>query len=232
MTGTTLKIRDATFTKFLFNIRLPTTTGLTHEYIFGNNDAQSTKNHGSLAGVSTVVGVPTYGSYHAVIKSSPSQGYNIGIPAVAQPEVTVIIIMQAVSACPPLCIGGSNPLTGFFGATNPILANANTGTANQPTITMPTHGNYFMLAGTCPLSATHRMSSWISGVKTITPAGAAGGASRGAGSTFIGTAVSGAGLGTANMAYTAIFNRILSDAEIDASYTSLKNFYNGKIVIS
>jgi len=233
MAGTTLRIRDAIFTKVSFNLRLPFTDGLIGEYVFGNNNTQSIKNLANPALSATVVGVPTYGPYHARIQSiTASHGFNLGY-SYTTPEVTIIHVAQVVTNNANWSMSITPPITGFFNLpASVMLSNANTGSVNQASFLNPTHGNYSVVIGTCPLSAKHRAYTWTDGVRSMNEAAANGGASRGGGNIVIGTTTSGAGSGITNMAYTAIFNRTLTDSEIDQVYLSLKNFYNGKLVVS
>jgi hypothetical protein len=233
MVGTTLKVRDATFTKVAnFNMRLPFINGLVGEHVYGVDATQSVKNLANPSIPSTIVGTPTYGTHYAVIKTIvASQGFNLGYNWTV--DATVIHVVQQVAAQPCWSMNTVAPISGFFNAAGGIfLANSNTGTANQPTFAMPVHGNYFVVAGTMPPSAKHRAHLWTGGVRAMNEAGANGGAARGGGLIVSGTSTSGATTGTSNLAYTAIFNRILTDAELDLAYLSLKNFYTGKIVIS
>lgn len=236
MAGTTLKIRGAQFSKVAFNLRLPFVNGLIGEYVFGNNDTQSIRNLANPSVPATVVGTVTYGTDFAVIKSATvDQGFNLNYPF-PNSDVSIICVPQVVSGCPVWCSSFVTTINGFHNASSvPMLFNASTGTAaNQANMALPAHGNYSVFVGTMPLGAKQRIYAWTAAVRSMDEAENNGGSSRvtAAVTARVGTTIANSGSGTANMAYVAIFNRILTDAEINAVYPSLKNFYSGKIVIS
>lgn len=232
MAGSSLKIRTGTFSKFTNSLSLPFLENRVLEFIMGNDATQSTRNIASLGSPSSVVGSVSYGDHHAVV--GPGGGFDLGLPF-PNSDLTIICVAQRISGSLPgfLVAGG---YTGFLNYMNRlVLYNAGGGSeTSMADFNVPTHTDYFCAIGTLPLGVKQKIHLWTDGVRAENEAEFAGGSSR-SGTEIMKIAtntVSFIGGGTANLAYVAMFSGIFSTAQLDAVYASLKNFYDGKIVIS
>lgn len=221
-----IQISDADFSQVVASLSLPDRSGLVAEYTFGTSEAKSIVNRATpgLASM-TVVGAPTYGSNYARITSgaSGSNGFNTGV--VTPTNATIIVVVRKNTSCPVFMSTGSM-YSGFLNYSNaPALYNNQAGTdANVANVAVPAHSDFAFFAGRMQNSGLGEIYTYASGVLTTNTAETAGDAGRSTETLKIGTTITNGGNGIADMAYAAVFERVLSAAEITAAYASLKAY--------
>jgi hypothetical protein len=224
-----IQISDADFTQVIASLSLPDRSGLVAEYTFGESDAKSIVNRAApgLASM-TLVGSPVYGSNYAEIKSGGaygSVGFNTGVSCPT--DATMIVVVRKKTALPVFFAELSGTYDGFLNYTSaPALYNNQSGTlSNVANVAVPAHTDFAFFAGRMPKGQNGEIYTYASGVLTTDIAETAGGSgSRGVGPLLIGTSISNGGSGVADIAYAALFERVLSAAEVASAYASLKAY--------
>jgi hypothetical protein len=237
-----LKIKDATFTNFFSSLTLPSRSGLIGEYIFGVDAATSLRNHANPAlpaveepSTAATPVYPTYGANTvtcmAYETTAGSYGINTGLLEPADCTVLVVrsvtgIYQKAFTAHKSIHVGSvgfSDTSAGFTFRNG--SAGGSVDVASTIAYPAPYAGNFYFSAGVGRSTAAGVNQTYINGVKTTvtssnTPI------SRGTDPFMVGGLTNASGFrGACTVAYGAIFNRLLSDAEIDAAYAQLKAFY-------
>lgn len=221
-----IQVAGASFTNVVASLSLPDRTGLVGEWTLGTDEAKSIINRANPSGpTATVVGAPTYGDGYARVRSSSgSDGFNTGV---ALPNnATIIVAWKKNTGCPVLF--GSN-VGAFEGFTNygsaPLLYNSQGGVASSVAdISVPSHTDYSFMVGILPLGGLGKIYIYAADELTTNTAEVAGGASRTGASLLFGTTMTNGGVGIADVAYGAVFARLLSDDEIAAAYASVKAY--------
>lgn len=226
---TYLRFEGANFTKTNKSLTLPSHAGRVAEYIYGVDAAQSTFNIANPSVPASVVGTVTYGNYHAVI--SNVNGFDLGFAPGR--DTTAILCVKIASGCSNWLVS-HNQYEGYLNYTNvPAVYNANGGGLDATAdLAAPVHGNFFVTAATMPLSLKAKLHIWTDGVRAENEAEVNGGSTRSTETWKMGTPIGSAGSGTTHAAYAALFDRILTNTELEAIYTSLKAFYDGKLTVS
>lgn len=234
-----IKIPNATFdsSKAFSSLTLPDRTSLVGEFILGGTAASSTRNRANVAAPASLVngGSITYASNYATVlnSSAGSYGFDTGInPSVAR-TVIAISSRNIGFACHAGFGDGSVGLwndwnTGVFSFSN----NYTNGATDQAVIarTPPADDSttMFFQAGSGATSGVGKLYVGKSGV-LVTDSGTSTSVNLQVTPYKIGAvdnAAFGGGTGTVKrVAYAAIFERILSDAEVQKIYTQLTAFY-------
>lgn len=228
--GQSIQIADASFSKVLASLTLPDRTGLIAEYLFGTDFSTSSRNLANYAVPLLQVGTPTYGSNYARVRSGTGGfGFNTQITPLA--DCTIIDIRGASSnymaSTYMLCAGevGMYHRSGntiFKGGTYADLSHGAINNAYNPasdftfTAGVTSDGSGF---------AKHYKGDVTTGVLSVgTAANARTGTSTGI--AYLGTANCSSTVNNIDHshAYLAIFNRVLTQAEVDAVYQTLKPF--------
>lgn len=220
-----IQISDADFTQVVTSLSLPDRAGLVAEYTFGESQAKSVINRAApgLASM-TLISTPVYGSNYAEVFTSGAtgNGFETGIPC--PQDATIITVVKKVSGFPGLF--HAKGTTGFHNYTNvPAVYNSKSGaltvTADLP---VPASTDFVFYAGTLPAGNKSKLYIYEGGVLSTNLAEVNGDARPA--TTFVigGPSYNSSGAGTARVAYSALFDRVLSDAEVAAAYTSLKAY--------
>lgn len=223
-----IRIPNSSFTYGIASLSLPNRNGLIGEFIFGGDAAKSTKNRASpLSPPSALVATPTYGANYAQIKSGGaygSVGFDLGF--VCPRDATVIAIVQKEVSLPAFMGSDVGGFVGFYNYANtPALYNSQSGSAAQvASLPLVTSNKFVFYAGKMPIGGKGIIYGAEAGSLVSVESPNAGAATRGAGTLKVGTSLTNAGLGTARIAYAAIFERVLTTPEIESAYASLKAF--------
>jgi hypothetical protein len=247
MTGTSLRIKDANFTKYITSMTIPDRAGLVHEFILGVNATQSTRNFANPATVPTIVGSPVYSPYYmlggagATGPGGVSTGILLNEPG-NEPDQTFIGISRRQAANPnapgifttvttvhglTAGIGGSttNTTAAFYNSQGGVAPAFPQITGAAPTVNFTFHAGWGSVGGYGSVTMaranallTPVVGTAVGGVRTTNSLSILGN----------GTLT---GNGGVEVAYIARFTRILTIPELTAVYQSLKSFYAGKIVI-
>lgn len=229
-----IQISDAEFTQIVASLSLPNRNGLMAEYIFGENEAKSRVNRavpGSAA--MTPVGVAAYGPNYAEIRSGPTHG-SIGFDTGIVPprDTTILVVARSTTTC-PVYMSTNAPFTGLHNYLNaPSLYNSNSGAPpTVPTVQNPAHASFAFYAGSLPFGDKPTIRTYADGALTAATGTGNGGSLRPATPWMIGTTLANGGNGIARIAYAAAFDRVLTAAEIERAYLSLKAFLATRDVV-
>ena len=228
-----IQIPGADFSHTVASLSLPDRSGLIGEYIFGENYTKSRKNRAGPSALDLTVmntsgaGV-SYGENYAAVSHVPGQNFGFGTGIATPENATLITVFRVLSGCQPfITTGGYNGFHNY--GQFPNLYNSGSGTlkANLPAVTS---SKYVFYAGQMP--GGDKATIWGAAAGALvsnTDAANGGPLPRSTTSLEIGTTTAGnAGTGTGRVAYTAIFNRVLTNAQIAAAYASLKTFLTGR----
>lgn len=249
--GLSIVASDALFTALIGTTVLPVTLNKQAEFYFGSTLAKSMVNKAN--GVSgTAVGSPTINAYSAVfgdagyIDSGVSlTGYNTTFIAVAKKNVAGgAIVMGQMTTFNANSTTGDNLIWGSLdgGASDNLLTQSNSSVSasrNPISTSDVTDGNFHMIVGRLnDVTLNTQYPSIYKTAGTISSATPADSGNR-TGSPVV-TATLKLGHGSANMsqyagtieiASCAYYNRVLTDAEIQACYNFYKSYYAGKITM-
>ena len=228
-----IQIAGAEFANVIGSLSLPSRVGLAGEYIFGGTEADCIKNRArpGLASM-TKVGTPAIGANFVEIRSSTpgNNGFDTGL--VCPPDATIIVVVKKDTGM-PVFMSTASPFSGFHNylGTNVLLYNSQSGTAaGVADVLAPTHTDYAFYAGAMPAGGLGKIYNYVSGVLATNVAEINGGA-RGTDTLKIGTSLASGGVGVAKMAYAALYDRVLTEAEVAAAYASLKGFLATRAVV-
>lgn len=227
--GMSIRITGASFNNPIASLTLPFRDGLVGEYLFGGTEVASIRNLANPAKPLTKVGSPVFGGGYVRVSSGPTDGSHGFDTGMAPPldDISIITVVRKVAGkgFPPF-ISTVDPYTGFHNYTNvPALYNSQSGTmANVADIPVPAHTNFAFIAGLLPKGLKGRIEVFDGGVKSTNTAEVNGGPSRPALLWRIGTSLANSGEGQADIAYIATFDRLLTSAEVDDAYASLKAY--------
>lgn len=208
-------------------------TGLVGEYLFGGTLSESLINWANLDLPLLAVGSPTISATSAAC--SPGNGFNTQLKEAG--DLTVAAVGYSTYA------GFATAISNFNGTNNGssfgLFTNASTGkihvqahlsdnaTTIQNQLNMATpQGDYRLMAGRIGSGANflHNNAQYKSGVKTSNNLTTSG--TRGTNNTHnigIGSSVSGVGFpGTITLAAALIYNRVLTDTELDTLYAQVR----------
>lgn len=224
----TIKSSTATFplSNQLTSLTLPSRVGLVSEFILGGSEAASIRNHANAAAPLTVVGTPTYNANSVTVASGGygNNGFDLGV-APPQSDITMLLIRKKASTGTDINAFSNGSYLGFYGYNGADFYNTQSGTAPSiANLSRPTHSNFYLQIGTGSLAGKGTVSLYTDGVLTSNTGTANGGSSRGTTSLKIGTDISNVN-GIGEVAYAALYSRILSAAEIAAAYASLKAYF-------
>lgn len=233
-----IKLPSSSFTKFFTSLTLPDRTGLLGEFVIGGTQAASIRNRAAPSSPATVVnaGSITYSANYATVLNSNagSYGFNTGILAPAACSVIAISSRNVSFAMHTYPIGAGS--TGLWNDFNTAIFTFSNGQSNgatdqaQVARTPPAEDSttMFFQAGVGDIGSVGKMFVGKSGA-LVSDVGTATWATRHAGPFYIGGVDDtnfGGGAGTVKrVAYAAVFNRLLSDAEVASIYAQLTAFY-------
>ena len=223
-----IQVAGASFANVLASLGLPDRAGLVGEWVLGTDEAKSIVNRANPSGPSmTVVGTPTYGAGYARVMSGPygNRGFDTGLTLAG--NSTIIVVWKKNTACPTLVYAqGGGTYEGFINYSNvPSLYNSQSGTlSNVANIAVPSHTDYSFMAGLMPRGGLGKIYSYAEAELTTNVAEVNGGVTPAGASLKIGTTITNGGAGIADVAYAAVFNRLLDDDEIAAAYETNKAY--------
>lgn len=222
----------ATNSRFTYASKAPTTdvrASLIGEYIFGGTQANSTPNPVNSAAPLTLAAANTeavvYGTNFATVKHTA--GFDTGIPLELQGNYTVIQVTKN-------SLGAIGAKQGFFGTLNYqgrlCLYNSQGGESNAVAdLAVKSDSAFYFLAAKMPYAGKGKLYRYEGGA-LVTNEGENNGGTRDTSKTWrIGSDVTGAAsiFSPVDIAYAAIYNRLLSDAEIADAYLDIKAYLSG-----
>lgn len=225
---------DEDFTYFTRTLWLPATKGLVGLWVLGGTEAESLKNRANPSIPLTKIGNPTFNANSVTIETGgggyTDAGFETGI--VPPGDMTIYAIRHAPLAGDMTILGASNFITGMTDyEIKPCAYNSQQAAPpNVAAVAMPTHGKFFLQTVDLPLGGNGVVRTYAAGVPTESVAVQAGNA-RGTDTLKIGLN-NGAAHGRGNVALVALFNRLTTDAEKAAAYTTLLAAYDGSLVIA
>jgi hypothetical protein len=222
--GASIKLPSATFSKskLITALTLPVRTGLVSEFVLGGSQASSIKNLADSSFPLTVTGVPEYFDNSVLVKYS---GY--GNHYFTESKNVPLVDMTLISIRKKAVVGASGVATtgnytGFLDYTPLDFYNSQSGTAaNVANLPNPTHSNFFFEAATGPYYGIAKVFLYTDGVLSTALQESLGGA-RPALPFVIGSSYGG---GIGEHAFMAVYDRLLSDAEIAQAYAAMKAYY-------
>lgn len=220
----------ATNSRFTYASKAPTTdvrSSLIGEYIFGGTQANSTPNPVNSAAPLTLAAANTeavvYGTNFATVKHTA--GFDTGIPLELQGNYTVIQVTKN-------SLGAIGAKQYYFGtlrydADRICLYNSQYGTVeNVADLAVKSDGAFYFLAAKMPYAGKGKLYRYEDGV-LVTNEGEVNGGARSTTDTWrIGSDVTGTAsiFSPVDIAYAAIYNSLLSDAEIADAYLDIKAY--------
>jgi hypothetical protein len=228
--GQSIQIAGAAFSKIIASLTLPDRSDLIAEYIFGVDFASSSRNLANPDLPLLEVGVPTYGDNYARVASG-SGGYGFNTQVVPVPDCTLLNIRGPSSAPSASTYLAGKTNLGFYHRSNNYIVKGgtyadlshgavNNGTADAWSFAagVTTHADGF---------ARHFRGNAATGVLTEGVAANARTGTSTTGSLYIGTEQLSSTVADVQCshAYFAAFNRLLTAAEIDAAYQTLRVFF-------
>lgn len=223
--GVSIKLPQETFSKskIVTSLTLPNRSGLVSEFVLGGSQALSIRNLADVASPLTVTGSPTYLDNSVVLSySGYGNHYFSESKNVPNTDMTLISIRKKPSAGKSGVVTITGGFTGFLDYTGTDFYNTQSGTGSVVAdLTMPTHGNFFFEAATGPYSAKAKLYLYTDGV--LATADAEGNGSTRNAAPFVIGASFGGGIG--EHAFMAVYNRILTAAEIEQAYLAMKAYY-------
>lgn len=219
-----IKIATATFTKVLTALTLPVRTALVAESILGVSSVASSRNLANPAVPLLEMGAPTYSASGVVVRPTAT-GFGFDTQITPNGDCTMIIIKKPGSSgaiAAGSSVGGNLFGFGAFGGGD-WFYNGSSSFGGGASCT-PVAGAWMFQAGVANFGGLARLVRYESGVQVAS--NSSGVMSVLPGRCYIGSA----GITTgqaydASVAYFAVYNRKLTDAEIDAAYQSLKVFF-------
>lgn len=230
--GVSTRIAGASFANTLASLSLPDRNGLVGEFVFGTDFDTSKINLANPALPLTKEGTPTYGTNYARVLSGPG-GYGFITGLIPSLTSTHILIRKRPSGYSNQGIAttayGSGGLWGFYdygSAESRFYRSPTSQFGTGASSALPTVGTSFFEAGVWEGSTgdAARKYSYPSGIRVesvdTTPAPAGN-----PGQIFIGGTAAYSTVSTPyDIHYYALYQRVLTPAEIDAAYVSLKVF--------
>lgn len=230
--GFSIKLKNARFAddKVSASLTLPTLVGLNCEFILGTSFAASKRNLKSGLDELTEISTPTWN----VDSVSYSTNFtNTGLQTTSQvgAQNTLIAVAEKNWSTGVLCGGGTyefqgRGLDGALIMTTGGFAANDTRRAGFVASTLPS--GFLCFIGRGESGGLGKMSVGVSGTLQTSTATQADGASVNSGLIKLGGDDGFNANGTFKVAYFAHFNRVLSDAECNSVYLSLKNFFAGR----
>lgn len=224
-TGATFVLSGASFPNPVGHLTISDRVGMLSEHIFGGGDAGTLVNRANKSGPNmALVGSPVYSDSWAQV-SSESGGYGFDTLKAPAGNLSIIMVIRAVSGSP---VGVASPgLLGFTGsggvvtAYNSQLGNS-TSVADLPA--MPTD-QWRFYCGTFPKNGLAKAYTFTNaGVISSSTAEVANTSPRSTTTLKVGTVISGGGTGVGLIAYAAIYEKELTQPQVEAAYASLKKF--------
>lgn len=233
--GQSIQVAGANFSKVIASLTLPDRSGLVGEYLFGGDFAKSSRNLANADLPLLQVGSPVYGENFARVQSG-SAGFGFNTQITPLIDCTIIDIRgpsSNSSASAYMLAAGSMGM--YHRAGNYLFKGGTYSTLDQGALNNAGDGAWNFTAGVSNVGggiAKHYRGNAATGALNEATAANA----RTAGSTgpaYIGTpncSSTVAGVQHSH-AYLAIFNRILTTAEIEAAYQSLKPFMSRRGIL-
>lgn len=222
----------ATNSRFTYASKAPTTdvrSSLIGEYIFGGTQANSTPNPVNSAAPLTLAAANTeavvYGTNFATVKHTA--GFDTGIPLELQGNYTVIQVTKN-------SLGAIGAKQNYFGTLKYLerlcLYNSQSGGGESVAdLAVKSDSAFYFLAAKMPYAGKGKLYRYEGGA-LVTNEGEVNGGARSTTVTWrIGSDVTGPAsiFSPVEIAYAAIYNRLLSDAEIADAYLDIKAYLSG-----
>lgn len=222
----------ATNNRFTYASKAPTTdvrSSLIGEYIFGGTQANSTPNPVNSAAPLALAAANTeavvYGTNFATVKHTA--GFDTGIPLEQQGNYTVIQVTKN-------SLGAIGAKQNYFGSLNYLgrlcLYNSQSGGSESVAdLGVKSDNAFYFLAAKMPYAGKGKLYRYEGGALVTNEGEVTGGARATTVTWRIGSDVAGpAGIfSPVDIAYAAIYNRLLSDAEIADAYLDIKAYLSG-----
>lgn len=235
MAGVSIRVSSATFTRTVASLTLPDLDGLIAEYILGGDQARSVVNRANPSSPLTVVGAPSYNTYDAFVTNGGygNNGFDTGIAPTG--DVTMLAVSKTATVGthqPFMSASAGASLLGFEIDSTVRFANSLWGVApNLASIFTPSTSNFIFMGGVGVLGAAAKLYLGNAGALSNNTGAQTGGNPRNTSAT-IHMASNNITSGQGSVAYCALFNRAMTEAEVLAAYLSLKAYYTGKIVVN
>jgi hypothetical protein len=216
----------ATFARAFTSLSLPSLDGLIGEYVLRGDQASSIVNRADPSNPLTVVGTPVYNASNVLVSSNSfgSHGFDTGII----PPVNCTIILISKPGSRMGIMGAETQAFGFLEATTGRVDfyNSQTGpVGNVADLAEPAHTTPYFRAGSGTMLGFGKLYVGTAGVIS-SATGEVAGLGRSSTTIKIGTSWYATTSAQREVHYAAIYNRILSDAEITAAYQSLKSYFS------
>lgn len=234
--GISLKLTGASFRRPAVSFFLPNRDRLVYEFVFGGDFAKTRVNLVDGKDTLAQIGTPTYNAKSVLISSG--SGNQHGFSGVRFPgqDFTIFQIRKKPSVLEGASVFGSPDGSLSIGFIN----NHGSGTlldfwntrgvsADTPTLAMPTHNDFFLQAGVGPDLGLGKLFLGSGGVVTSATAPQPGTAR------FPTALIIGGGtgcFGSQEISWTALFNRLFSDSEVEDVYDQAKIGMNNLIGIT
>lgn len=238
-TGSSIQLANASFTKRIkASLTCPDRTGLLGEYILAKDAARCLRNiqNGALPLTATGAGTPIYNANSVVLSGSVSYGngiagFSTGI--VTPANFTLIAVRKKLSggvsafASVPW-FGAQANTTGFMEYEGWNFYNSKDGAPpGVAKVVGAVDGDFHFVAGTATLAGLSSIYAASAGVMASNTGSANGGGSRPAGA----LAIVPAGNVQIELAYAAIYERVLTAGEVSAAYAALKAYFASRGVV-
>lgn len=232
---TALRSPSGAFARPVSAVLNPNRDGLVGEFVFGGDAATSRRNLAQRGKLATVNGAPTWSPNWARFTNTSGQNMDTGV-ASSMRDMTVVAVMRSIGGVGEAVMSNGTPLAGF------ILAHANhewrfnnSLNANPPeaaSVSLTSGETDFRCGfGWGAFGTVSNLSVGAAGTGFGSNSGSqANGGSRG-GQNFIVAPDLGVGGLTFEIAYLAIYDRILTDRERLETYQSLRNGLAGRVTI-
>lgn len=210
--------------------------GLVAEHIYGSTLSESSKNIVTAQPSMTVIGNPRVFDSYVEINSGTfgSDGFNTNIANSEQCTLIAVVAKIAEMSSFLCCLSQVEGKSGFKGFLNSSahieLYNNNLAVSSAP-VSIPESSDFFVCVATASAGARHTNRVFHDGV-TLVKSGV-GGEQIDNSPYLVGTTIEGSGgrSGKTKIAYTAIYDRILSENEILDVYSDIKRYFAGKLEI-
>lgn len=235
MAGVSIRVETASFVHTVASLTLPDLDGLVAEYVLGGSQATSIVNRANAAAPLTVVGTPTYNAHDAFVTNGGygNNGFDTGLAPVG--DVTMIAISKTASIGthqPFMSAVAGTSLLGFEIDSTVRFSNSIWGVApNLAALSTPSTPNFIFMGGVGVLGAASKLYLGNAGALTNNTGSQTGLNPRHTGGT-IHMASNNVTSGQGSVAYAALFNRAMTEAEVLAAYLSLRSYYTGKITVN
>ncbi|MNU73352.1 hypothetical protein D3C71_628320 [compost metagenome] len=231
---TAIRSPAAAFTRPVSAVLNANRDGMVAEFVFGGDADTSRRNLAQRGKPATVNGAPTWSANHARFSNNLGQNMDTGVPA-AMRDVTMVAVMRSISGVGEAIISPA-PITGF------ILAHANhewrfnnSITANPPqaasVVLTPGETDFRCGIGWGSFGTISSLSVGQAGIGFNSAVGSQVNAGSRGGQNFVVAPNLGVGNVTFEIAYLALYDRILTARERLEVYLGLRAGLAGRVTV-